>query len=266
MSIQSSSAHIGVNADGIIDMHDSIPELADVSVIAHWRAAHRLSRWLTRRSPGRPRRHPGWYGLRWEPLDCHSADGLRLAGWLIEPRGPRGTILLFHGLRRNRDQVLGWAAALVQLGYRIVAIDFRAHGESEGWRTSFGWWERFDVQAVADQAAERWPGQPCVAMGLDLGAAAISFAGCPCDACIVQAVPERLSRLFEQALLASPPTAAGFLHKVKDVTERRLGVRLEDVIPAEHLARLAMPVLVLPASRGFPQAAQEVGDFLRRWL
>src|SRR5262245_329164 len=102
-------------------------------------AAYTASRWLTRPAPGRPRSTPGDHGLDWERLDCRTADGMRLAGWCVSPSRPRATVVLFHGLHHNREQTLGRTRLLAAAGYRCVAFDHRAHGESTGKRTSFGY-------------------------------------------------------------------------------------------------------------------------------
>src|SRR5207253_896473 len=99
----------------------------------------------TRATPGKPRRTPGDLGLPWERLECRTADGLRLVGWAVTPPMPRATVLLCHGVRQNREQTLERTWFLSAAGYRCVAFDHRAHGQSDGKRTSFGYHERWDV-------------------------------------------------------------------------------------------------------------------------
>ena len=53
-----------------------------------------------------------------------------------------GTVLVFHGKDGCRSPHR--AAFLVDLGFRTLSIDLRAHGESEGSETSFGWRERLE--------------------------------------------------------------------------------------------------------------------------
>src|SRR5437899_120656 len=60
-------------------------------------ASWTVSRWLTRRAPARISRTPEAFGLAWEPLTLRTEDGIRLAGWLVEPANARGTVALFHG-------------------------------------------------------------------------------------------------------------------------------------------------------------------------
>src|SRR5207245_2525664 len=118
---------------------------------------------------GTPLFTPSDYGLSWEPLHCLTADNLRLAGWVVSPAQPRGTVVLFHGVRRSRVNTLSRTAFLVAAGYRCVAFDHRAHGESNGRRTSYGFYERYDVVAVPDLARHPWPDLPLALLGRPMG-------------------------------------------------------------------------------------------------
>src|SRR4051794_4985553 len=97
---------------------DMLSGLALATGVGYVAAAYTMSRWLTRASPRRLQRTPTEYGLPWEPLECRTADGLRLAGWVVTPARPRATVLLFHGIRENREQTLDRTAFLAVAGYR----------------------------------------------------------------------------------------------------------------------------------------------------
>src|SRR5438270_11508 len=129
--------------------------MAAASGIGYLATAYTISRWLTRGSRARPHPTPAALGHAWEPLECHTGDRVRLRGWLVEPHAPRATVALFHGSRHNRAQTLDRVAWLAAAGYRCVAFDHRAHGESSGRRSTFGYREAGDVAAVLDLMRER---------------------------------------------------------------------------------------------------------------
>jgi alpha-beta hydrolase superfamily lysophospholipase len=212
-------------------------------------AAYTASRWLTRPTPGRPRRTPADHGWTWERLDCRTADGVRLAGWCVAPAHPRATVILFHGLHHGREQTLGRTAVLVRAGYRCVAFDHRAHGESTGKRTSFGYHEGQDVAAVLDLARRNWPRQPLAALGISMGAAALCFAADhvrSCTAVVLESLYHDIAAAFESRVTEYPPWFARLSRAIFRVTERRLGVRLDALAPVDHIGRLApAPVLLL---------------------
>jgi alpha-beta hydrolase superfamily lysophospholipase len=229
----------------------ALVRLALASRVGYPAAAYTVSRWLTRPTRGRPQLTPSDFGMSWERLECRTADGLRLAGWLVEPAGARATMALFHGMRFNREQVLGRLQLLATAGYRCIAFDHRAHGESHGKRTSFGFHESRDVAAVLDLIGRRWPHQPRAALGLSMGAAALCYAASAAPgrwhAVILESCYYDLASAFASRLRHDyPPWLQRLTRGVIWVTERRLGVRLAQLTPADHIGRLGpTPVLIL---------------------
>ena len=224
--------------------------LAAASGVGYLATAYTVSRWLTRSSRGRPHPTPDVLGLDWGPLECRTCDGLLLKGWVVAPPAPRATLALFHGLRQNRAQALDRIALLVRAGYRCVAFDHRAHGESGGRRTSFGFREARDVAAVLDLVADRWPHQGRVALGISMGAAALCFAASRArelDAVILESLYHDLGSTFQNRIGSKFPAWFGrFRRGVIWVTERRLGLRLRQIAPVDHISELApAPVLLL---------------------
>lgn len=227
-----------------------LTRLAIASGVGYLAAAYTISRWLTRPSHGTPLRSPTDLGLTWDALECRTSDGLRLSGWVVTPQQPRGTIALFHGLRNNRAQTLDRTAFLVEAGYRCVAFDHRAHGQSAGKRTSFGYLESRDVVAVIDLIRQRWPGTALAALGISMGGAALCYAApftAGLDALVLESVYHDLGSAFTSRIGNKYPAwfqrlSAGAVW----VTERRLGLRMEQLAPVEHVHNLdPAPVLFL---------------------
>ena len=104
--------------------------------------------------------HPPRYSLSAPPSDYQQAyedvsfitkDGLTLAGWLIKPNrsGKKWpAIIICHGLGANKSDFTDLAVFLTRRGYLVLTFDFRAHGDSEGSRTSLGYHEQKDVSAA----------------------------------------------------------------------------------------------------------------------
>jgi pimeloyl-ACP methyl ester carboxylesterase len=159
-------------------------------------------------------------------------------------------VALFHGLRHNREKMLERMAILSAGGYRCVAFDHRAHGESGGKRTSFGFHESRDVVAVLDFVRQKWPAQSHAALGVSMGAAAICFAAKHLQgvqAFILESCYVDIGSAFASRLKNGYPSWYKRLSRgVVWVSERRLGLRLADLVPANHIGDLApAPVLLL---------------------
>jgi alpha-beta hydrolase superfamily lysophospholipase len=242
------------------------PRLATATGVGYLAMAYTVSRWLTRRSPATPQLPTDLNAVRADALECTTRDGIRLRGWCIEPAFPRATIALFHGLRQNRAAMLPRAAFLCAAGYRCIAFDHRAHGESGGRYTSFGYHERNDVEAVADLIRARWPNEPCAALGTSMGAAALCFAGEKShafDALILESLYHDLARAFQHRVGCGFPS--WFKHFRRGIiwfAERRLGARISDVAPIAHIARLAPRPVLLLTGNDDPHAPPHEGEAL----
>jgi uncharacterized protein len=228
---------------------DMLLRLTAASGVGYVAAAYTVSRWLTRRSPGIPQA-PALPGIAMEFLRCRTVDRLWLQGWAFTPPAPRGTVALFHGLRTNRAQTISRIAFLTDAGYRCVAFDHRAHGQSQGRRSSFGYHESKDVLAIADLMERRWPEQPMAALGLSMGAAAICFAGAAVprfQAFILESMYHDLTAAFESRVGSKYPAwFKRFRGGIVWVTERRLRLRLTQIAPAANVHSLApRPVLLV---------------------
>ena len=84
-----------------------------------------------------------WRAQEPEDIFLPSFDGLRLHGQLVQQPESKGTILLFHGYRSS--WVIDFSIVLPyyhSLGYDLLVVDERAHGQSEGDYITFGVRER----------------------------------------------------------------------------------------------------------------------------
>lgn len=109
------------------------------------------TRTLPDKSPGGP----------YENVELKLLDGLRFAAWFIPPEGgiPEGkkvpAMILVHGLTANRAAMLDRAEILTRHGYAVLAFDLRAHGESDGDRTTLGYSEVNETKAAFDYLLTR---------------------------------------------------------------------------------------------------------------
>ncbi len=243
------------------------PRLVVASGLGYLGLAFAVSRWLTRRAPAVVRAPTHLPGCTIETLNCSTSDGVTLKGWVIAPPRPRGNVAIFHGMRNNRSHVLDRIEFLTAAGYRCIAFDHRAHGESGGRVISFGYHERHDVAAVAALVRARWPHEPCGALGVSMGGAAVCFAGPAArafDAIILESVYHDLDRAFSHRIGgAYPKWFRHFRPGVIWLTERRLGTRIREVAPVAHVVQLTpRPVLLLTGSEDDLAPPDEVRAFL----
>ena len=116
---------------------------------------------------------PSAWQLPYEPVRFQATDGVWLAGWKIARDPQQPWIILCHGLGANRADVLDIAAGLAQAGQNLLLFDFRAHGESQGRATSFGWVEQRDLQGALAFLGKQpdVPERPYGILGISMGGA-----------------------------------------------------------------------------------------------
>jgi uncharacterized protein len=120
-------------------------------------------------------------GARLETVSMSAGDGATMQGWLFTPSPPNThSVLLLHGITGNRAGMTGAARLFLEAGYRTLAVDLRAHGESDG---EFGTSSARDADDVRRWIAWLRTGAPdgCVyAFGGSLGAGfAVQAADAP---------------------------------------------------------------------------------------
>ena len=106
--------------------------------------------------PGTPKD----YRLAAEDLSLATADGVKLAAWVIPSATPgRDTaatpaLVVLHGYPANKADLLPIAGAL-SARFTVLLVDFRSFGASEGRATTLGFRERADLRAAVDVLARR---------------------------------------------------------------------------------------------------------------
>jgi alpha-beta hydrolase superfamily lysophospholipase len=185
-----------------------------------------------------------------------SEDGTALAAWELSPVDkPRGVVLLGHGYRDDRRQLLPCAERLARAGFTAVVFDFRAHGGSEGVRITIGRDEARDVRAML--AWGRAQGLPVGYLGFSMGAAAYLLADTEADAAVLDSPYDTLDNAFAArlALLGLGALTPSFREAAKTVT----GLDPAEARPVERVGSLRSPTLVLfaPRDRWLPGRVRE---------
>src|SRR5215475_360589 len=119
--------------------------------------------------------------LQGRDVEFESGSGSKLRGWLIPGRRGAGAVVLTHGFRGDRRQMLGRASFLSKAGYSVLLFDFQAHGESPGKQITIGYLESRDAQAAVDFMKKSCPGEKLGVIGLSMGGAAAILASPPLE-------------------------------------------------------------------------------------
>ncbi len=139
-------------------------------------ASHLVANASTRSQDRNLSETPASYGRDFDSVEFSSRDGLTLSGWLMEGHPDKPTVILTHGLLRNRQEVLDRGCALNKEDFPVFLFDFRNHGGSDHRYVSLGFEERLDILGAFDFLRERRPEGRVVLMGVSMGAVAAIHA------------------------------------------------------------------------------------------
>ncbi len=201
-----------------------------------------------------------------EEFTIASESGALLAGWHIDAGNNKGVVILFHGVRANRESMFERATLLYENGFSVVLIDFQAHGESTGENITIGYLEKYDVLASIEYAKSHHVGQPIGIIGMSLGGASTILASPQnIDAIIIEsAYPD-----IRSAVVNRIKAKLGFLHKIPSEIllfqlEPRLGFDVSELAPIDKIGTLNSPVFIISGSDDVHTTKEETEQLFSR--
>ena len=113
-----------------------------------------------------------------ENIYIESFDKLKLHARLYENKNSKKVAILFHGYRGAAYRDFCCVGnEIINMGYTVIIIDQRAHGQSEGHSITFGIRESKDVETWANYARNRFGEDISLAlMGVSMGGASVLIA------------------------------------------------------------------------------------------
>ena len=184
-------------------------------------------------------------------VQFHAVDGVPLEGWVVCGDPSRPWVILCHGLGTNRADLLDVASSLHRAGFNLFLFDFRAHGNSAGRVTSFGWLERRDLEGALAYLGSQpeIPARPYGLYGISMGGAVGLMAAAHDERLGALAVDSPYVNLEEtlgrHLTLMYPLPRVPFLWFVLATYRLRFGVWPNQVSPQADAARLSPRPLFL---------------------
>ena len=108
-----------------------------------------------------------------------SRYGYNLNGILYEPYQTNKWIIICHGVTVNKNNSIKYVELFIKLGFNVLSYDHRRHGESGGETTSYGYYEKYDLQTIFQFLKELKGNQTIIGIhGESMGASTmLQFAG-----------------------------------------------------------------------------------------
>lgn len=177
----------------------------------------------------------------------HTASGGSVSGWFVSGKPRSGAVLLLHGVRSDRRQMVERARLLNGSGYSALLIDLPAHGESTGDRITFGAREAEGVTAALSYLRQQLPNEKIGVIGVSLGAASAVLAkATPApDAVVLESMFPTISEAVSDRLVRQLGPAGRYLAPpLLWQLPLRLGLSPEQIRPIVDIPSLHAPVLI----------------------
>ena len=110
-----------------------------------------------------------------EDLTFPGPDGA-LCGWLVRGRPGAPAVVLVHGFKSSREEMVGYARFLNAGGYGVLLFDTHGCGRSDGATIGLGATEPRNISAAVAAVATRTGAAKVAVLGISLGAGAAILA------------------------------------------------------------------------------------------
>lgn len=184
-------------------------------------------------------------------LYVKSPNGYTISAILLHPLDTKNTIIISHGVTENKINSIRYARMFERLGYNSVIFDHRRHGDSGGKTTSYGHYEKYDLQALVETVRTIIGKDAELGIhGESMGAATmILYAGTIEDQanfyiadCSFSDFSELLERIFQNKMKFKskiPLHLADLFLRIRD------GYSLRNITPKEAVANIQSPMLFI---------------------
>jgi uncharacterized protein len=142
-------------------------------------------------------------------------DGVRLAGWYVEPENGV-VIIVVHGAGGGRGSVRSHAMMLHDNGFGVLALNMRGYGDSEGNINRLGWMGTSDIGAAVDFLSAQDEVKAIGGLGLSMGGEILLGAASSYPELQAIAVEGATHRCVEEyiALPQNRPLYRNFTHRI----------------------------------------------------
>lgn len=116
---------------------------------------------------------PAEFGLESEKIVLYGVDSVELSAYWVKSLqdSVKGIVILVHGIGSCKEHNLTKARLLAEQGVESIVFDGRAHGESGGDYTTYGYYEKNDVSKIVEYLKAQEPALTIGIWGHSLGGA-----------------------------------------------------------------------------------------------
>uniref|UniRef100_UPI00403F15B2 alpha/beta hydrolase n=1 Tax=Sporosarcina sp. FSL W8-0480 TaxID=2954701 RepID=UPI00403F15B2 len=193
-----------------------------------------------------------WYEtVRKENFWVNSPNGYKLRAVYLQPLDTTRTVIICHGVTENKINSVKYARLFERLGFNSVVYDHRRHGDSGGKTTSFGFYEKVDLNAIVTEVRNRIGSRALLGIhGESMGAAATILYGGDfegeADFYIVDCPFSDFTEQILHILRSTTPLRTSMtLRAANLILKLRDGYTTNLISPREAIKNISLPMLFI---------------------
>lgn len=183
-----------------------------------------------------------------ENVSFITEDGLKINGWRSNVSDSSKAIILLHGYKANREEMISRAEIFIDLGYNVLMYDARGCGESEGNIVSLGYYETMDLKA-AMKFMQELNYKEIGVYGFSQGGATAILATDEIEDLkfiIAEATFDNLENAidnrFKKYFFISGSLGTIFM---KPEAEKLLGISIDEISPVKEINKIHIPIFII---------------------
>ncbi|WP_203361831.1 alpha/beta hydrolase [Bacillus sp. REN10] len=186
-----------------------------------------------------------------EEVWIQSPFGYRLKAVFVAPYPGRPYVIFCHGVTENKINSIKYMNIFIKRGFNSIIYDHRRHGESEGGTTSYGHYEKYDLQAVVNELIRREGEHVSFGIhGESMGAATLLlYAGTVEDRadfyiadCPFSDFREQMIHQMKREIKVAPRF---LIHLAEWMVALRDRFRLSEISPLQAVENIKKPILFI---------------------
>jgi len=187
-------------------------------------------------------------GTKKEPVPLKSDFGYDIHAFVIYNPKPSAHVVLFsHGVTCRSELMFRYLKIFLDMGYNVLFLDHRCHGQTGGDVVSYGYFEKHDLVKAVRWAREHFSGRiglhgESMGAGISMQAAELTDVDFLIEDCGYSSFGEEIHHN-----LKTTPFTCALIHYLPSRVLIRLrgGYDIEKVSPAASMANTKMPTLII---------------------
>ncbi|MCC3358227.1 alpha/beta hydrolase [Bacillus sp. REN16] len=190
-----------------------------------------------------------------EDISIQSKFGYMIKGWLVKRTDQNRFIIISHGVTQNKLNSIKYMKLFLERNWNVLLYDHRRHGETGGKTTSYGHYEKFDLESVVSWVKENYGDDSTIGIhGESMGAVTtLLYAGMIEDGAnfyIVDCPFSDFEAQLKYLLKVDYKIPAPFVLPFANIfLKLRDGYSIKDVSPVSVIQNIKNPVLFIHSAK-----------------